>query len=197
MAAIEANIETAGAYVLYEGYFVFMFGFGSHHPANELGIVRFGGHREAGETAIECVRREVKEESSLDVTFFENQAIYMENDHGNGYDRTKGSQRVHPILISRREENRFSAMYLAHGHGSLVPGAETQGVLFLRREDLGMICSRDTTLREYTENGGKLLLAGDLPESAVLSPHTQIRFLNRLFTLEEKLLTDYTASYEN
>ncbi len=65
MVDIEINPRTAGAYVLYNGYFVFMFGFGSNHKDNELGVVRFGEHLEKGETAIECVTREVKEESSI------------------------------------------------------------------------------------------------------------------------------------
>jgi len=68
MMDIELNTRTAGAYVFYDGYFVFMFGFGSNHPDSELGVVRFGGHREKDETVIECVTREVKEESSLDIS---------------------------------------------------------------------------------------------------------------------------------
>ena len=60
MIDIELNTRTAGAYVFYDGYFVFMFGFGSNHPDNELGVVRFGGYREKDETVIECVTREVK-----------------------------------------------------------------------------------------------------------------------------------------
>ena len=66
---LERNTSAAGAYVLYDGYFVFMFGFGSNHTEHELGVVRFGGHLEEGETIVQCIEREVKEESSLDITF--------------------------------------------------------------------------------------------------------------------------------
>jgi 8-oxo-dGTP pyrophosphatase MutT (NUDIX family) len=63
MVDFELHAKTAGAYVLYDGYFLFMFGFGSNHKDNELGVVRFGGYREKGETSIQCAAREVKEES--------------------------------------------------------------------------------------------------------------------------------------
>lgn len=45
MIAFEINARTAGAYILYDGYFLFMFGVGANHKDNELGVVRFGGHR--------------------------------------------------------------------------------------------------------------------------------------------------------
>lgn len=86
-------------------------------------------------------------------------------------------------------------MYLAHGHGMPAPKMETQGILFLRKEDIHMICAKDTTFAEYKENGGKFLLARELPESAVLSPHTQIRFLHGLFALEGDLMARYMGSY--
>ena len=69
MINLEKSTKTAGAYVLYDGYFLFMFGFGSKHKGNELGVIRFGGHREKGETVLQCVAREVREESSVDIAF--------------------------------------------------------------------------------------------------------------------------------
>ena len=47
MLDLEKQTVTAGAYILYNGYFLFMFGFGSKKDTNELGVVRFGGHRES------------------------------------------------------------------------------------------------------------------------------------------------------
>ena len=166
-----------------------MFGFGSSHPDNELGVVRFGGHLEKGETAIQCVTREVREESSLDVTFYDNKITYIETE--NGHKRVNGGENINPILISKNNENKYSVIYLTYGRGTIAPNMETQGILFLRREDIRKICAGGTSFREFRDSGGKYLLVKDLPEDNILSPHTQIRFLNELFDLEDDLMTDY------
>lgn len=86
-------------------------------------------------------------------------------------------------------------MYLAYGKGKLVPSMETQGILLLRKEDINLICSKDITFKEYKNNGGKYILANSFPDDAILIPHNQMRFLNKLFTLESELMTDYISSY--
>lgn len=194
MLDLELFTHTAGAYVYHNGYFLFMFGFGSNHPKNELGIVRFGGHREKGESAIQCVRREVEEEASLDVTFYNNEYTYVEKSDRQGYEKIQMHHQHKPILILRGENDKLSLMYLTYGHGTLTPKMETQGILFLRKEDIQRICARTTTFWEYKDSGGKFLLVDALPETAVLSPHTQIRFLNDLFSLEKNLMERYMGS---
>lgn len=77
MLDIERDTSTAGAYVFYNGYFVFMFGFGTNHSEHELGVVRLGGHREKRESVMQCVTREVREEALLDITFFDNKFVYV------------------------------------------------------------------------------------------------------------------------
>lgn len=195
MIDFETNARTAGAYVLNNGYFVFMFGFGTNHKDNELGVVRFGGHLEKGETAIQCVIREVKEESSLDIDFYDNKYIYIEKDNGKSYEKIKGKEDNNPILVIKWQDNNISIMYLAYGKGKLVPSMETQGILLLRKEDINLICSKDITFKEYKNNGGKYILANSFPDDAILIPHNQMRFLNKLFTLESELMTDYISSY--
>ena len=195
MLDIEANTKTAGAYVLYGGYFPFMFGFGANHGSDELGVVRLGGHRESGETAIQCAAREVREESSLDTVFYENRTIYVGNPGGGNYEKIEGDRRDSPIFVMRGRENELSVMYLAHGKGTLAPKMETQGVLLLRAEDIERICPGRITLSEYKKSGGKCILAGPLPEDAVFVPHIQLRFLNKLFTLERELMADFMKSY--
>lgn len=195
MIDFEINARTAGAYILYDGYFLFMFGFGTNHKDKELGVVRFGGHREKGETAIQCVTREVKEECLLDVAFYNNKYIYVEKDNGRDYEKIKGNQDINPILVIKWQDNSISIMYLAYGKGKLVPSMETQGILLLRKEDINLICSKDTTFKDYKDYGGKFILVNPLPEDAVLVPHNQLRFLNKLFTLESELMTNYIKSY--
>lgn len=195
MDDFEIEAKTAGAYVLYKGYFVFMFGFGSNHKDNELGVVRFGGHREIGETSIQCVTREVKEESSLDVAFYNNKYTYVEKDNGKDYEKVKGNRDINPILVIKRQDNSKSLMYLAYGMGELAPNMETQGILLLRKEDINLICSKDTTFKKYKDYGGKFILVKSLPEDALLIPHSQLHFLNKLFTLESELINNYIKSY--
>ena len=194
MINFEINARTAGAYVLYNGYFVFMFGFGTNHKDNELGVVRFGGHLEKGETAIQCVIREVKEESSLDVDFYDNKYIYIEKDNGTNYDKIKGNEVNNPIYVNKWKDNSISIMYLAYGRGKLAPSMETQGILLLRKEDINLICSNNTTFKEYKNNGGKFILVNPLPDDAFLISHNQLYFLNKLFTLESELMTNYVKS---
>lgn len=86
-------------------------------------------------------------------------------------------------------------MYLAYGHGKLTPNMETQGILLLRKEDIHLICSKDTTFKEYKENGGEFILVNPLPEDALLLPHNQLRFWDKLFTLESELMDDFVKPY--
>ena len=191
MIDININVKTAGAYVLFDGYFVFMFGFGNDHTNNELGIVRLGGHCEINEHSIECIIREIKEESSLDITFFKNKITYYRKNNSIEYEKAITTQEINPILVLNGSDNKYSVMYLTYGHGKLVPQMETQGILLLRKEDVEMICTKNVTLKEYKENGGKFLLAKELPENAVLLPHIQLRFLHDLFELEEDMMENY------
>ncbi len=56
------GLETVGAFVLYQEKFAFMIG--PDKTDQKLGIVRFGGHIEAGEDALDCLAREILEEAS-------------------------------------------------------------------------------------------------------------------------------------
>jgi len=188
MVNIDKRIYAAGAYVLYDGYFVFMFGLSPKHRNNELGVVRLGGHREKGESAVECAIREVREEASLAIDLYRNPCTYAEKK--NEYVKIKGPQEINPVLVLKYR-NKYSLMYLAHGNGVLRPAMETQGILLLRKEEIAMICPGNTTFGAYKKNGGKFILTRPLPEDATLVPHTQLRFLNTLFALESKMMADF------
>ena len=191
MLDIERYTIKAGAYVLYNGYFLFMVGFGAGHENNVLGVVRFGGHREVGESAAECAAREIKEEASLDIKFYDNHITYAIEDNLEITPKITCDEKQNPILIRTGKAGELSIMYLAYGFGDLNPDMETQGILLLRKEDIESICSGRVLLREYKENGGKVILAKPLPDGAVLSPNIQLRFLNKLFAVEPELMNDY------
>jgi len=188
MIDIDNRTNTAGAYVLYDGYFVFMFGLSPRHRENELGVVRLGGHREKGESAVQCAIREVREEASLDIDLYRNPCTYIEKK--NRYQKMKGKKEINPIL-ALKYKSKFSLMYLAHGSGALRPAMETQGILLLHRENIAMICGSKTTFGAYKSNGGKCILAQPLPEEATLVPHTQLHFLHALFDLESEMMAAF------
>jgi len=188
MTNLDRRTNTAGAYVLCDGYFVFMFGFGSNHGENELGVARLGGHREKGESAVQCAIREVREEASLDIALYRSPFTYFEQK--NEHRKNKGKQETNPILVLKYD-NRLSLMYLAYGSGALRPAMETQGILLLRKEDIAMICADRLTFGAYKKNGGKFVLVQQLPEQAILVPHTPLRFLNKLFDLESEMMAEF------
>ena len=114
----------------------------------------------------------------------------MKKDSG-GCEKVEGYQENNPILVLEGQDGSLSVTYLAYGKGNLTPNMETQGILLLRKEDVGMICSGNTTFGAYKESGGKFILAKPLPEDCVFVPHVQLRFLNDLFTLESELMAAY------
>lgn len=195
MIDTEKYTATAGAYLFYNGYFLFMFGLKNNREGNKLGVVRFGGHRENDETAVQCVIREIKEETSLDLEFYNNKNVYIEKYDLNNYDKIIGDQENNPILLRIGSDNKYSIMYLAYGKGKLKPDMETQGILLLRKEDILNICSHEITFREYKELGGKYILAKPLPDNGILVPNMQLNFLNKLFLLEPDLISNYTEMY--
>ena len=144
-----------------------MFGFNA--DKTKLGVVRFGGHVEPGETAVECVIREVKEECSLDLEFFQTE----------------------PIFVRQGVDGKLSVMYLTYGKGELKPNMETQGILLMRREDIENICTKNMKFKDYKESGGKYILVVDLPEEHYLEPHVQLQFLNSLFASESELMKNF------
>jgi hypothetical protein len=197
MVDIEKQTTTAGVYIIYKDYFLFMFGYDSNSNTNELGVVRFGGHREKNETLTECVKREIEEETRLNCQLLDNTITYRFNDKSKNFSKVEYSKKLLlniplPILITDRPDKTLSVMYLAYGKGKLRPNMETQGILLLRRQDIDLICSNNITFAEYQKKGGKCILTeklkkvGENPENFILAPKIQLLFLNQLFKLEPK-----------
>lgn len=192
MFNVEADTETAGAYIFHEGYFIFAFGFGSNLNSHELGVIRIGGHREDGETVKDCVRRETKEETSLNCKIITSNISYHFD--GKNYLTLNNSHSNAPIFITERNNNKLSVMYLAQSDDAPTPSAETQGLLLLRQQDIKTICENKITFKDYINIGGKYILTDklknitDYPSKFTLTPKAQIKFLNYLFELEPKLI---------
>ena len=159
-----------------------------------------------GETVIECIQREIKEETSLNCDFFNTNIVYKLDEFSEGYKKIKHEEinvidsSKYPIFISNKKNGELSLMYLLHGIGELKADMETQGILFLRGEDIKEICTKKVTFSDYKNKGGKYLLTEKLgvideyPEDFILIPKTQLLFLNKLFDLEPELIKKFEGN---
>ncbi len=175
-------IKTAGAYLLHQNRFAFMVG--PDKTGEKLGIVRLGGHVEGSEDSISCVRREIKEEASVDIVISDSPATYYMRDWET---KTRllidGGPYQNPILICGNEE-RATILFLAYTEEALVPASETQGILLLNEKEIQLLCGEKLTLSEYIAQGGQLLQNVEMNPNLKLKPGPHLKFLNQL--IQEK-----------
>jgi hypothetical protein len=69
------RVNTAGAYVCIDGYYLFTIGIQPHN--GHIPIIRLGGHREDHETGWQCAVREVYEEADLHIKPFRSRETYL------------------------------------------------------------------------------------------------------------------------
>lgn len=190
---IDHNTVTAGAYLFYDGYFPFMVGYGRNKENGSLGAVRFGGHREHNEKPAECARREIREETSLDIDFYSSPITYIMQAHSDNYVKAKDTtdKYLNPIFIKSDIEGKLSLMYFVYGHGKITPAMETQGILMLTSNDIKTICTEKITLKAFIKQGGRAIFAKELPGDYIIEPAIQLQFLNYLFINEPKIIKDF------
>ena len=200
MYNLEEQTKTAGAYIMYNGYLLFMFGFSNDKSSTDLGVVRFGGHKENNENVLSCVKREVKEETSLDSEFYLNNIVYsykLKEDvfkKIDSYSIVTETSEILPMLLELKEDNSLSLMYLLKGFGKLEPSMETQGILLLRFKDLKDICTKQISFKDYIDNGGKYVVTKKLkkvennPKKYKLIPRAQLLFINKFLQVNPKLI---------
>lgn len=191
---LDRDAVKAGAYVLHEGRFVFMFGFNERRDM--LGVVRLGGHREKHETPVQCAMREVREECMLDASPFDAPQTFLEQESG----RTLVSQALtapRPVWVKRQTgamAEKWTLMYLMRGQGALKPCMETQGLLCVDRRALAALCTGRASLRTMRERGAVAHLSAPLPEDMPLTPSPQVRFLHWLLQARPEWLAAYLGS---
>lgn len=185
-----ARINTAGAYVSFNGLYVFAIGIQPHN--NRIPIIRLGGHREENETGWQCAAREVFEESCLKIKPLLPKATYicdwesLENEPQRIEWRYKNEQEHTPCLVVTYRHEKMvtlSLMYFAHADGIPVPSSEVKGLLLLQETEIHRLCKEPMTLRQYLDFGGKALLKDDFDTSLFLEPFAQLRLLSRILTM--------------
>lgn len=182
MIISQKAIKTAGAYLVYQNRFAFMVG--PDKTGEKLGIVRLGGHVEAGEDSISCARREIREEASVEIMIADSPATYYMRDWGTKTGQViEGGLYQNPILICGNEE-RATVLFLAYTEEALIPATETQGILLLNEKEIQLLCGGEVTLCEYIAQGGQLLQNVEMDPNLKLQPGPHLKFLNQL--IQEK-----------
>lgn len=185
----ESRVATAGAFVWNRGRLVFMVG--PTRGGDRLGVVRLGGHREEGESSLECAVREVREEASLTVqplrppaTYFVGSPLPMP---GRPLPIIDWPGPTPPVLVTQRIDGTLAALYLAVSHDSPVPDAETLGLLLPDQAWLARLCARPYTLKEYQAGGGEAILRTAMSPFLPLEPSPQLRLFARILTVHAGL----------
>jgi len=190
-----ARVDTAGAYISIDGYYLFAIGIKPHN--GHIPIVRLGGHREGNETGWRCAVREVYEETNLQIQPLLPLTTYVSNwDHMEAELQeiewgTKIEQEPTPILIvtyHSQDTVHLSLMYLAQADGFPTPSSEVKGLLLLEEDEIHRLCQEPMTLEQHLRRGGKAILNAEFDQTLVLEPFAQLRLLSRILRLHAKTI---------
>lgn len=183
------NVKTSGAYVLYNGYFVFQVG--PTKNGDKLGVVRLGGHRKNEESPLDTAIREVLEESSIQINPVNSPVTYHLNGWKEKANNVLMTGEVNPILIKGNEEEAFSVMYISLAGKEPCPSSESQGLLLLSPKDIELICSREITLNEFLNLNGLVKIKENFNQDLVLEPFPQLLFLSNLLKQEPEHIEQF------
>lgn len=178
------QIVKAGAFVIFQGRFIFVVGPDGPHPRH--GVVRLGGHRESGESPLACAIREVREEASLQIEPVRPPATYWATPGGGlaaGLWAGEADE-VPPLLVTYHQEggrrSRATAIYLAYTDQAPRPAMETRGLLLLAPDQVRQVAHTPMTLRECLAAGGEAILQAETDLDWPLHPSHQVKALDRL-----------------
>lgn len=180
------NIRTSGAYVLYNGFFVFQVG--PTKNGDKLGVVRLGGHRENEESPLDTAIREVLEESAIMINPVNSPVTYHLNSWNEKANNVQMTGEVNPILIKGNDEESFTVMYISFADNEPQPSSESQGLLLLSTKDIELICSRQITLNEFLNQNGLAKIKESFNRDLVLEPFPQLLFLSKLLKQEPEYI---------
>lgn len=183
---IPNNARTSGAYVLYNGLFIFQVG--PTKEGDKLGVVRLGGHREGNETALETAKREVFEEAQVEITPINPNITFYLSEWNEKPTKVNINEPIVPILVKGNEESSYTIMYLSNTLTLPTPSSESKGLLLLSPENVLLICQNKISLSDYHNLDGVSILKTELDMNLILQPFPQLIFLSRLLNEETKLM---------
>jgi hypothetical protein len=184
-------VQTVGAFVIYKDKFAFMIG--PNKERNKLGIVRFGGHVEIGESINECLHREMIEEISTNVKITSSPVTYYkESWEDTSITKLKYSlpSEYQPIVVVG-DSIKSTALFLAYADAQLKPSSETHGIIFLNKDEVKKVCSTRYTLKEFLKDNGELAEGKKIDYDMEILAGPHLRFLYFLVENNESLIDKY------
>jgi hypothetical protein len=189
------KINTAGAYIRMDGFYVFAIGIRPYK--GRIPIVRLGGHREGNEAGWQCAVREVYEEANLQILPVSPPVTYLSmwDQRESELQEIAWSSRTDhepaPLLVVRyccENDTHLSLMYLACTEGCPTPSSEVKGLLFLNSNNIHQLCNESMTLEQYLDRGGKAMLNANFNVELVLEPFVQLRLLDKILDRQPEML---------
>jgi 8-oxo-dGTP pyrophosphatase MutT (NUDIX family) len=151
-------------------YLFFLAGTRHHSPEGELFYAGIGGHREKGESWLECAHREAKEEVGTDVKILSAAATWHVAYEGTvkkvELDENPSPfalyEMIHPPGTPNSGELYRIVIYKAQlcDEPRNLPEEELRGVIALRREQIVQSLERKPTLAELLSEGAKIVIGG-------------------------------------
>lgn len=177
------SVTTAGIFIRIDGCYLFMLGPGPGE--DHLGIVRIGGHLEAGEDAQTAARREALEEAQLLVELVDApRTWFMDSVEGNTME-SGWPESPRPLLASGPSKSVPSSVtFLARARNEPSPDSETAALVYLSPDDIKAICGTPMTLGDLVARGARVDFRRELDHRLPLRPRLQVRFLADLLAHE-------------
>jgi hypothetical protein len=202
---LESLTKTAGAYVRYQGSFVFQIDPTKQKDA--LAIVELGGHRKKEETPIETAEREVRKEAAMTIYPLSTPACYYKKSKNEPLQQIYVEGVITPIVICEREDHSLSVMYVVESEDPPVPSGETNGIIILNPDEVHALCEGTWTLEEHKNNGGRIIEKKEMNLKLPLKPSPQVYILSELlrehkgwfqkYQFNSSITNDSTSEDEN
>jgi hypothetical protein len=167
---------------------------GPNKNGDKLGIVRLGGHIEENEGVIECVKREVREEASVDINVISSPITYYmsnweEEKYGNMHESVF---EINPILVVGVKK-RATVLYLAYTEEQIVPAAEAHGIILLSENEIVEVCSKEISLGDFVRRGCELLQNREMNFELELSVGPHLKVLSRLIDKDDGFIRRFMS----
>lgn len=185
------GFKTVGSFILYQDTLVFMIG--PDNSGKKLGIVRLGGHIEANESLLQSLRREIMEEGSVEIKLVSSPYSFYKRNWGdiNNYEITNNLEMDIKPLIIVGDKARSTIVFLSYTLEEPEPSSEACGIVFLRENDIQDICTKKLRLRDFLDNGGKLVQQKRIDYDMEMYAGVHLAFLNRLIEDKNDLVHRY------
>jgi len=185
------GFKTVGSFILYKNTLAFMIG--PDNTKEKLGIMRLGGHIEENESLLQALKREIKEEGSVEVNLLNSSCTYYKKgwDDSNYYEISNDIDlNIKPLMITG-DKSYSTAVFLSYTEEEPKPSSEASGIIFLKEEEINEICSKRLRLKDFIDNGGKIIQQKEIDYNMEMYAGVHLTFLYRLILDKNDLVSRY------